>query len=256
MATISIDDDSLEYEFWGPPESELPTVLLLHETAGSVKGWGDFGLRLAEAVGCRVFAYSRLGYGGSDPLQQRMARGYLEREALDVLPRVRELLRLDRVVLAGFQDGATIGLIHAGGAEQSTLGVVAIAPLLFVDPVTQRAVQAMASQLENPSIKEIFAATPSHHDRTFAQWAQLWQSPDFQGWHVDDSLRLITVPVLAVRGEGAPSSSADHLERLKGLCTQVEEVVIAGCQKTPHLERPQALVNELTAFVRRVAASG
>jgi pimeloyl-ACP methyl ester carboxylesterase len=113
----------------------------------------------------------------------------------------------------------------------------------------------MARQLENASLQESFAATPSHHDRTFAQWAALWQSPDFQGWHVDDYLRMITVPVLAAHGEFDTSSVRDHLARLEGLCAEVETAVIPGARHAPHLDRPQSLVNELTGFVRRVAAS-
>lgn len=254
MATISVDDISLDYEFWGNPESSLPAVLLLHEPAGSVRGWGEFPERLAQATGARVFAYSRQGHGGSDPLSTRLARGYLEREALDVLPMVRQLLQLKEVVLVGLHDGATIGLIHAGGAELPTLGVVAIAPVLFVDEVTRRSIETMARQLEIPALKEAFGDTTSHQDQTFAQWSALWLSPDFQGWHADDYLRMITGKVLAVRGDCDTTSSIHHLERLQGLTADVEVLTLQGCRQQPHLDRPGALISALVGFIREVAA--
>ena len=43
---------------------------------------------LAAATGCGVFAYSRFGYGGSDPVSLPRPMRYMHDEALEVLPRV------------------------------------------------------------------------------------------------------------------------------------------------------------------------
>ena len=58
---------SLEYACWGPPPDQAPTLVLLHEGLGCVALWRDIPERLAEATGWGVVAYSRAGYGRSDP---------------------------------------------------------------------------------------------------------------------------------------------------------------------------------------------
>lgn len=45
----------------------LPTLVLLHEGLGCITMWRDFPAKLAAATGCRTIAYSRPGYGASDP---------------------------------------------------------------------------------------------------------------------------------------------------------------------------------------------
>ena len=77
--------------------------------------WRDFPARLAAATGCGVFAYSRFGYGQSDPLPLPWPLTYMHDEARDVLPRVLDARRHPPRVLVGHSDGASIAAIYAGG---------------------------------------------------------------------------------------------------------------------------------------------
>ena len=58
----------LETAWWGEGPDTAPTLVLLHEGLGCVALWRDFPDALTAATGCGVFAYSRFGYGGSDPV--------------------------------------------------------------------------------------------------------------------------------------------------------------------------------------------
>jgi pimeloyl-ACP methyl ester carboxylesterase len=64
---LEIGASRLEYKMIGPRPDEAMTFVLLHEGLGSVGLWGDFAMRLADATGLGVFAYSRAGYGRSSP---------------------------------------------------------------------------------------------------------------------------------------------------------------------------------------------
>ena len=127
MPSIRVNEYSYEYHWWGAGESKAP-LLLLHEAVGHAKGWGDFPRRLAEATDRRVYAYSRLGWGESEALVAPLAPGYLEHEALEILPLLRTALSLEKVILLGFQEGASLSLIHAGAATMPVEGVIAMAP--------------------------------------------------------------------------------------------------------------------------------
>jgi pimeloyl-ACP methyl ester carboxylesterase len=120
MQTVSVHGVRLEYVRLAParPHPAAPAILLLHEGLGSVSLWRDFPQALADACGCEAVAYSRQGHGGSDPSTGPRTRRYLHHEAVDVLPALIDALELERPLLFGHSDGATIALLCAG--ETST----------------------------------------------------------------------------------------------------------------------------------------
>jgi pimeloyl-ACP methyl ester carboxylesterase len=95
----------VETRWWGPAPDDAPTLVLLHEGLGCVALWRDFPDVLAETTGCGVFAYSRLGYGGSDPVTLPRPMAYMHDEALEVLPCVLDAAGVRRTVLIGHSDG-------------------------------------------------------------------------------------------------------------------------------------------------------
>ena len=103
--SIVLDARHLEAAWWGPSPADAPTLVLLHEGLGCVALWRDVPALLAEATGCGVFAYSRFGYGQSDPKPLPWPLTYMQDEAHDVLPRVLDAAGIREAVLIGHSDG-------------------------------------------------------------------------------------------------------------------------------------------------------
>ena len=103
-----IDRRFLETAWWGPGPDQAPTLVLLHEGLGCVALWRDFPEALVAATGCGVFAFSRLGYGGSDPVTLPRPMSYMHDEALTVLPLVLDAVGVQRAVLIGHSDGGRL----------------------------------------------------------------------------------------------------------------------------------------------------
>src|SRR5271170_1469083 len=120
-AGISLDGRRLETAWRGPPPRHAPTLVLLHEGLGCVALWRDLPERLAEATGCGVFAYSRFGYGQSDPVTLPRPMTYMHDEALRVLPRVLDAAGIRRAILVGHSDGGSIAAIHAGAVRDKRI---------------------------------------------------------------------------------------------------------------------------------------
>ena len=110
------DGKRLEAVACGPPANEAPTIVLMHEGLGCVALWRDFPQKLAAATGWGVFAYSRAGYGGSDPVDLPRPLDYMSREARFSLPAALEAIGFERGILLGHSDGASIAAIYAGRA--------------------------------------------------------------------------------------------------------------------------------------------
>src|SRR6478735_4948517 len=93
---LDLGDQQLEYRRVGPRPSDAPTCVLLHEGLGSAGLWGDFLNRLAAATGLGVLAYSRAGYGASSTISLPRPLNYMEREAINVLPRLLQAIGFQR----------------------------------------------------------------------------------------------------------------------------------------------------------------
>jgi len=254
LATFRVNQVSLEYEWWGPNSGATP-MLLLHEAMGSVRSWAGFGERLARSADRRVYAYSRQGHGGSAPLRHGLPDDYVEREGLEVLPALREMLRLEDVILVGLNEGASMALVHAGGSSLTTSGVVAVGPLVASDRALVEAVRTLQRGFETSALKEHLASTTGDAEATFRQWARLWTGKKHEKWKLDDFLKGITCPVLAVRGELDPFCSPGQLERLAAHVHQVDVVHLKGCSNMPQREKPGALIAELNLYLQRLTAA-
>src|ERR671931_1417282 len=85
VKTLVAAGHRLEYAWHGPPPEEAPTLVFLHEGLGCVGMWRDFPAELAARTGCGALVYSRLGYGGSEPVSLPRPLTYMPDEATRVL---------------------------------------------------------------------------------------------------------------------------------------------------------------------------
>ena len=98
----------------GPARAPGSTLVLLHEGLGCVAMWRDFPDRLHRRTGLRVFAWSRAGYGGSDPAALPRQVDYMHVEGREVAGAVLDAAGIDDAVLVGHSDGASVAIVHAG----------------------------------------------------------------------------------------------------------------------------------------------
>src|SRR5271155_4624075 len=111
---VTIGGKRLETLAYGPSPEAAPTIVMLHEGLGCVALWREFPQRLAQATGFGVLAYSRAGYGGSDPVALPRPLDYMTREARETLPALINAIGFRRGNLLGHSDGASIATIYAG----------------------------------------------------------------------------------------------------------------------------------------------
>ena len=244
----------VETQWWGPAPDDAPTLVLLHEGLGCVALWRDFPDVLAETTGCGVFAYSRLGYGSSDPVTLPRPMSYMHDEALEVLPRVLDAVGVQRTVLIGHSDGGSIAAIHAGAVrDPRVVGVVMIAAHFFVEDVNIAAIRAIKDTYATSDLRERLARYHRDVDAAFCGWNDAWLDPRFLDFNITEQVSRIEVPVLALQGADDPYGTDEQLRTLERVATcPLETQVIAGARHAPHLEARQATLDAIVPFVRNV----
>lgn len=250
MPFVSCAGHALEYEWLDAAEPGKPTLVFLHEGLGSVRQWRDFPLQVVEATGCRALLYSRYGYGQSDVLAEpRVDLRFMHREALEVLPALLEALRIERPVLVGHSDGASIALIHAG-AGHAVRALAVMAPHVFVEPICVESIRKAADAFATTELAQRLGKYHRDPAKTFHLWADAWLDPEFMRWNIEQYLTGIGCPVMAIQGEDDAYGTMAQLERIRrGVRGPCELVQLASCGHTPFRDQPQATLEALTRFV-------
>lgn len=251
--TLQVAGKRLEWAYW-PGAADRPVIVLLHEGLGCVALWRDFPAQLAQATGCAVFAYSRAGYGQSDPADLPFPVDYMTREAVDVLPRVLEALGAARVVLMGHSDGATIAAEYAGRVSDARVrGLILMAPHVFTEPLGLAEIARAAEAFASGDLRARMARYHRDPEATFRGWNDAWLNPAFRDWDVSDVIDFIRVPMLLIQGREDQYGTLAQLDAIESRSpAPVEVCVLEGCRHAPQVDQPEAVLAAVRAFVERL----
>src|SRR5260370_41743655 len=133
---------------------------MLHEGLGFVGMWKDFPERVAEATGCGVLVYSRYGHGKSERLAEKRSADFMHHEAKVVLPELLRAFQIERPILLGHSDGASIALIYAGTSPERVPRLALEAPHVFVEDLSIGSINAILKLYESTDLSERLARHP------------------------------------------------------------------------------------------------
>ena len=257
MGEVRIDGQRLEVVRLQPvqPQRDSPVIVMLHEGLGSVSMWRDFPQRLADATGCDVLAYSRVGYGKSDPIRTQRNARYMHDEALVTLPALLDALQVERPILLGHSDGGSIALIFAGGTGRPLRGLIAMAPHVMVEPISVSSIEQAKAAYQSTDLPRRLARYHDDVDSAFWGWNDIWLHPEFRDWNIEEYLPRIECPVLAIQGENDEYGTMEQIERIARQARSVETVKLPNCGHSPHKDQPEAVLAAVRVFVGRYSVS-
>src|SRR3954471_13149202 len=247
---LELGDLRVECRMAGPRPEEAATIVLLHEGLGCVGLWGDFPERLQHATGAGVFAYSRAGYGQSSPVTLPRPLDYMQREALDVLPKILDAIGFRRGLLLGHSDGASIATIYAGAHQDHRLnGLVLIAPHFIVEDISVKSIADIKITFETTDLKAKLARWHKDVDNAFYGWNAAWLDPKFRDWDISEYLAYIRVPVMILQGADDQYGTLRQVEIAQQECyCPVDLKVISGAAHSPHREAPGQTLDAIEQF--------
>ena len=250
---IEINGFSLEYRWIGAPPGESPTLVFLHEGLGSVSFWRDFPDAVAKRTGLGALVYSRAGYGRSDPAALPRRKTFMHDEA-HTLGALLAKMNIRDAILFGHSDGASIALIYSGMFRCRGIKMVILeGPHVFTEQMCFEQVERIRSVYETTDLRlKMERHHASNTDIAFYGWNDIWRSPEFTSWNIEELLPFINVPLLLIQGTGDEYGT---LRQLDAIVRQVkgpaETLVIDKCGHWPHRDCPEKVLDAVGAFVRR-----
>ncbi|MDB4939321.1 MAG: benzoate degradation ring-cleavage hydrolase [Labilithrix sp.] len=229
-----------------------PTLVFLHEGLGSAKQWRDFPKRVGEATKLSAIAYSRIGYGASDPVTLPRPLTYMQDEAKYALPALLDELDIASAILVGHSDGGSIAIVHAAvDAGARIRGIVLEAPHVFVEDVSIASIANARKAYEMGDLREKLA---KHHgdnvDGAFRGWNDAWLDPAFRAWNIEEYLPRIEVPVLVIQGEDDPYGTRAQVDAIsRQVKGRVETLMLPQCGHAPHRDQPETTLDAIARFV-------
>jgi pimeloyl-ACP methyl ester carboxylesterase len=248
-------------------DATLSPIVFLHEGLGSVAMWRDFPRQVCEATGRAGLVYSRRGYGQSDAVTDvrgsgRLQADYMHQEAWEVLPELLRLCHIQKPILLGHSDGASIALLHA--AQSETQACIVMAPHLFVEEISLAAIVQARSAFEHGELRQRLQKFHADVDGAFWQWNDVWLSEAFRSFNIEEECKKITRPLLAIQGFDDPYGTMAQIDALGGSDLQflsknglqtnqdVRKALLKleHCGHSPHRDQLPTVISALTEFTQ------
>ena len=256
MQRLNINGQQLEVRQITGSDTLAP-IVFLHEGLGSVSMWTqrgkDWPLAVCHASGRAGIVYSRRGYGQSCPAplgRNILQPDYMHREANDMLPALLAELKIERLVLLGHSDGATIALLHA--SRYPAAACIAMAPHVVVESVAVKAIGQAKAAFESGDLKQRLTKHHADVNGAFRQWNDVWLSEGFASFDIRPECQRITAPLLLVQGLNDEYGTMLQLDEIVKAAPQAQQIRLEDCGHSPHRDQPQVCMRGITTFLAAV----
>lgn len=237
-----------------PPPDDLPTFLLFHDSLGCVELWREFPRQLAAATQFSVVVYDRLGFGRSDRYPGPLPLTFIHDEAMSIVPLLCDTLGLESIIPFGHSVGGAMAIATAARLPERCAAVITESAQSFVEDRTVSGLRTAQAEFEKPDMFERLARYHRSKARwVLDSWIGTWLSPAFASWCLDDDLRAVLAPTLALHGDRDEYGSAEHAHRIARLTTgPAYAVILEECGHLPHREQPELVLDEIIGFLGTV----
>jgi pimeloyl-ACP methyl ester carboxylesterase len=234
-----------------------PLLVFLHQGLGTIGMWGDVPDALCHAAGCPGLIYERPGYGGSDPRPAPWPDDVFEHEAEIVLPALLDALAIERPVVIGHSDGATIALLFAAAFRERTRAVITEGAHVVRDELTLAGVADLVRAWHGGDLR---TELEPHHGAgaaaLFAAWSATWLAPARGTWSITARLPRITCPVLAIQGADDEYGRPAQLDAITdGVGGPAERLLVPNCGHDPHDQARDLVLERMTAFLHALRSA-
>ena len=126
----------------------------------------------------------------------------------------------------------------------------------FVEDRTIEGIRAAQREFADP--RQVSRLSRYHGDKAawvLSAWIDSWLASDFADWRLDDDLRRVRSPLLAIHGDSDEYGSVKHAQRIVDLNSGASTLCILDeCGHVPHREQPDQVLTLIQRWLVHLAA--
>ena len=126
---------------------------------------------------------------------------------------------------------------------------------MLVEDISVASIAAAKEKFETTDVRTKLARHHADVDSAFWGWNQIWLSPEFRAWNIEEYLPRIACPVLAIQGE---DDEYGTMEQMRAHCAPRSPMSSSSnsrnCRHSAHKDQPDAVIDAIARFVDRVSA--
>ena len=254
---VEVPGGSVFVRQWRLGQSDHLPIILLHDSLGSVDLWRDFPDALANVTARDVIAYDRLGFGRSTQRIEQPSTGFIAEEAETFFPEIQRALGIPRFALFGHSVGGAMALVIAASQPEGCEAVITESAQAFVEPRTLAGIHAARAKFGDP--EQLAKLAKWHGEKArwvLDAWIEVWLSPPFVSWNIDQHLGNVRCPVLAIHGDQDEYGSVEFPRRIASKVRGPSELaILEDCGHVPHRERKEEVLRLAAAFLEQRAVN-
>ncbi|SEH76991.1 Pimeloyl-ACP methyl ester carboxylesterase [Paenimyroides aquimaris] len=247
--TVFVQTSNIYYKKW-EVENPQNTIILLHDSLGCTALWREWGEEFAKVLNFNVISYDRRGYGKSDNYTVKRPIDYLEQEA-EILNDLLAHWQVEKPILFGFSDGASVATIYAGMFPEKINGLIIEGVHVLIEEVTLQGVREAQKTLETTNISKALAKY--HGDKVFDlyyAWTKTWLSDEHQSWNIEHFIPKIQVPILIIQGELDEFGTMNQVNAFDKAMAKVEKLIVPKAGHTAHKDAKPLVFDTIVKFVK------
>jgi pimeloyl-ACP methyl ester carboxylesterase len=148
-----------------------------------------------------------------------------------------------------------MALVIAASEREGCEAVITEAAQAFVEPRTVSGIRAAKAQFGDPEqFKKIAKWHGEKAQWVLDAWTEVWLSPEFLSWNLDQQLGEVRCPVLAIHGDLDEYGSVAFPRRITSKVSGPSELaLLTHCGHVPHRERKEDVLRLTSSFLERCA---
>jgi len=221
---------------------------------GCVDLWRSFPAALCASTGRRVIAYDRLGFGKSDPRNDKLGMDFIADEAKTYFPAIRQQAGFDRFIAFSHSVGGGMAVHCAAELAEACEALITESAQAFPEDRTLQSISLAREQFKAEGQVERLEKYQGKNARwVLDAWTETWLHPDFAAWSLEPILPRVTCPLLAIHGSHDEYGSSRHPEMIARLSRGRSRLeIIPDTFHVPHREREGAILDLVKDFIASI----
>ena len=180
----------------------------------------------------------------------------MHRQALEVLPAVLDAAGAEQPAwIFGHSDGGSIALIYGAHLAKRVLGLIVLAPHIFVEDITLTSIAQARQAFQHGSLAGKLQRYHDDVDSAFWGWNEIWLDRRFKAWDIRREIASIECPVLAIQGLNDEYGTLEQIRGIAAAAPQTRLLELADCGHSPHRDQPDKTIGAAVAFISGSAAA-